>query len=75
VNKRFAKKGAYAWSAWAQLSNIFDERDVYALRACPATGAPANCVPDTPITAELLQVWIAPRTFQAGITIDMDWTK
>jgi outer membrane receptor for ferrienterochelin and colicins len=75
VNKRLARRGAYAWSAWAQLSNIFDERDVYALRACPATGAPANCVAGTPITTELLQVWIAPRTFQAGITIEMDWTK
>src|SRR5262245_52899640 len=75
VNKRFAKRGAYAFNVWGQVSNIFDEQDVYARRACPATGAPANCVPDAPITNELLQIWIAPRTFQFGISIDMDWTK
>jgi len=75
ASKRLAKKGSYAVSMWAQVSNIFDERDIYALRACPATGAPANCVPDVPLAGELLQVWIAPRTFQIGITVDRDWTK
>lgn len=75
ANKRFRLKGAHALSVWAQVTNIFDRKDIYARRACPATGAPVNCVPDVPLSAELLQVWIAPRTFQGGVTIDMDWTK
>lgn len=75
ANKRFARKGAYAFNVWAQVGNIFDENDIFARRACPATGAPANCVPDVPLSNELVQVWIAPRTFQGGITIDMDWAR
>jgi outer membrane cobalamin receptor len=60
VSKRFAGLGAYAVSVYAQADNLFDEKDVFL----------AN--PDgTPVTGQF-QVWLAPRTFQLGVTIDMD---
>jgi outer membrane cobalamin receptor len=75
VNKTFARKGRYAVSAFAQVSNLFDERDVYRRQTCGVPGVPAGCVEGRPLTNEVLQVWIAPRTFQAGVTIDADWTR
>mgnify|MGYP001336773892 CR=1 FL=1 len=76
INKTFARKGPYAVSAWAQVSNIFYKKDIFRRQTCPATGAPAGCQEGRPLNGALdvLQVWIAPRTFQGGITIDMDWT-
>jgi outer membrane cobalamin receptor len=64
LNKSFARKGAYGFNLWAQVSNIFDKRDIY-----------RQDLSGNPLVAQALQVWIAPRTFQGGITIDMDWTR
>jgi outer membrane receptor for ferrienterochelin and colicins len=61
VSKRFATLGAYGATVYVQVDNIFDKGDIF-LRN-----------PDgTPVQGEF-QVWLAPRTFQAGITLDMDW--
>ncbi len=63
MSKRFATLGAYGVSVYVQVDNLFDEIDIF-LRN-----------PDgTPVQGEF-QVWLAPRTFQAGITLDMDWTR
>jgi outer membrane receptor for ferrienterochelin and colicins len=63
VSKRFATLGAYGVNLYVQVDNIFDESDIF-LRN-----------PDgTPVQGEF-QVWLPPRTFQAGITLDMDWTR
>jgi outer membrane cobalamin receptor len=63
VSKRFATLGAYGVNVYAQVDNIFDESDIFL----------AN--PDgTPVEGQF-QVWLAPRTFQAGITLDMDWAR
>jgi outer membrane receptor for ferrienterochelin and colicins len=63
VSKRFATLGAYGVNVYVQVDNIFDKSDIF-LRN-----------PDgTPVQGEF-QVWLAPRTFQAGITLDMDWTR
>ena len=75
VSKTFARTGPYAFRLWAQAGNIFDKDDIFRRQTCPAVGAPANCVEGRALTNEVLQVWIAPRTFQGGITVDMDWTK
>jgi outer membrane receptor for ferrienterochelin and colicins len=64
ASKRFVVKGAYAFSVYAQVRNLFDKQDVY-----------NRDLQGNPVTNELLQVWLAPRTFQGGVTIDMDWTK
>lgn len=64
VSKSFARRGAYGFNVWAQVSNLFDERDIY-----------RQDLNGNPLVAQTVQVWIPPRTFQAGITIDMDWTK
>lgn len=74
VQKSFARKGRYALSAFAQVGNVFDERDVYRRQTC-VTGAPAGCVEGRALTNEVLQVWLAPRTFQVGLTLDADWTR
>ncbi len=63
VSKRFATLGAYGLNVYVQVDNIFDARDIF-LRN-----------PDgTPVQGEF-QIWLPPRTFQAGITLDMDWTR
>jgi len=63
VSKRFATLGAYGVNVYVQVDNIFDKSDIFL----------AN--PDgTPVQGQF-QVWLAPRTFQAGITLDMDWTR
>ncbi|MGE0452630.1 MAG: TonB-dependent receptor [Vicinamibacteria bacterium] len=64
VSKSFARKGAYGFNVWAQVSNLADERDIY-----------RQDLNGNPLVAQTVQVWIAPRTFQGGITIDMDWTR
>ncbi len=60
VSKRFAGLGAYAVSVYAQVDNLFDESDIYLANA-----------DGTPVEGQF-QVWLAPRTFQFGVTIDMD---
>jgi outer membrane receptor protein involved in Fe transport len=61
---------------FAQLDNIFDERDLFRRQTCPP-GAPAACVDGAPLNGanDLLQVWIAPRTFQVGVSVGTDWTR
>jgi len=61
--KRLFRRGSHAISVFAQVDNLFDEKDVFRI------DRNGNPVPND------FQVWLAPRTFQAGITIDMDWTK
>lgn len=76
VSKTFATAGGYTFDLFAQVDNIFDEQDLYRIQTCPP-GAPPTCQEGAPVNGanDLLQVWIAPRTFQAGITIGMDWTR
>jgi outer membrane receptor for ferrienterochelin and colicins len=63
VSKRFASLGAYGINVYAQVDNVFDEKDVFL----------AN--PDgTPVEGQF-QVWLAPRTFQVGVTLDMDFAR
>jgi outer membrane receptor for ferrienterochelin and colicins len=63
VSKRFATLGAYGVNVYAQVDNIFDKSDIFL----------AN--PDgTPVQGQF-QVWLAPRTFQAGVILDMDWAR
>jgi outer membrane receptor for ferrienterochelin and colicins len=64
AGKRFAVKGAYAFNLTFQIRNLFDKQDIFNLDA-----------QGNPVTNETLQVWVAPRTYLAGITIDMDWSK
>ena len=63
VSKRFANLGAYGLNVYAQVDNLFDESDVFLANA-----------DGTPVTGQF-QVWLAPRAFQAGVTVDMDWTR
>jgi outer membrane receptor for ferrienterochelin and colicins len=73
VRKSLGTAGRYSFEVFAQVDNIFDERDLYRIQTCPP-GAPTTCQEGAPITGpnDLLQVWIAPRTFLAGITIGTD---
>jgi len=75
VAKTLATAGGYSVEVFAQVDNVFDERDVYLRQSCSGSDAPPNCQEGAPITDELLQVWIAPRTFQVGVRIGMDWTR
>jgi outer membrane receptor for ferrienterochelin and colicins len=63
VSKRFASLGAYGVTVYAQVDNIFDKSDIFL----------AN--PDGSPVEGQFQVWLAPRTFQAGVTLDMDWAR
>ena len=63
VSKRFASLGAYGVNVYAQVDNIFDEGDVFLANA-----------DGTPVQGQF-QVWLAPRTFQAGVTLDMDFAR
>ena len=60
-SQRLFTTDTYTFSAFAQIDNLFDKADVYTR---DAQGAP--------IAGEL-GLWLAPRTFHVGITIDMDW--
>ena len=50
-------------SLYGQVDNLFDTKDVFAL---DGNG--------NPLPGEF-QFWLAPRGFQAGISVDMDWTR
>jgi outer membrane receptor for ferrienterochelin and colicins len=63
VSKRFASLGAYGVSLYAQVDNIFDESDIFLANA-----------DGTPVEGQF-QVWLAPRTFQVGVTVDMDFAR
>jgi outer membrane receptor for ferrienterochelin and colicins len=51
----------YTFGFFAQIDNLFDKSDVY------TRDAMGNAIPGD------FGLWLAPRTFRAGITIDMDW--
>ena len=63
VSKKIGMRSGQALSVFVQASNLTDTRDIF-LRT--ANGEPVQ---------ENFQVWIAPRTFQAGLTLDLDWTR
>jgi outer membrane receptor for ferrienterochelin and colicins len=73
VRKRLLAKGGYAWSAFAQVDNVFDEKDVFR-RGCAERASPTVCVRHEPVANDF-QVWLAPRAFLAGIALDMDFTR
>ena len=52
---------SYSIDVFAQIDNLFDKSDVFTR---DETGAP--------IQGDLA-LWLAPRTFRIGITIDLDW--
>ncbi len=64
ANKKVTSKGKYAFTIYAQVNNMFDVQDIYNLNA-----------QGVPVTTDVLPVWNAPRTYLAGVTIDMDWTR
>jgi outer membrane receptor for ferrienterochelin and colicins len=59
VSKEIATRGAQALSLYVQATNLSDTRDIF-LRT--AQGLPVQ---------DNFQVWIAPRTIQAGMTLDI----
>jgi outer membrane receptor protein involved in Fe transport len=63
VSKKIGVRQGQALSVYLQASNLTDTRDIF-LRT--ANGQPVQ---------ENFQVWIAPRTLQAGLTLDLDWTR
>ena len=64
ASKRFAAKGNYSFNLFAQINNMFDKKNIFNVD-----------LQGNPRTSEVLPVWLAPRTYLAGITIDMDWTR
>ena len=60
VSKRFAGLGTYAFRAYAQVDNIFDKDDVFLANA-----------DGTPVTGQF-QVWLAPRSYQVGVNVELD---
>ena len=64
VSKKVMSKGQYAFTIYAQVNNMFDKKDIYNVDQAGNIR-----------TADVLPIWNAPRTYLAGITIDMDWTR
>ena len=60
VSKKLVTRGAYAVNVFAQVDNLADKRDIF--RRNRAGEAIAGD----------FQVWIAPRTYLAGITVDWE---
>ena len=63
VSKRLSPEEGRALSVYLQVANLTDTRDL-ALRRADGSAVPGD-----------FQIWIAPRTFQAGLTLDLDWLK
>lgn len=63
VQKTILRRGGHAWSVFAQLDNLFDKGNVF------RTNAAGEPIPND------FQIWLAPRTFQAGLTLDLDFTR
>jgi outer membrane receptor for ferrienterochelin and colicins len=59
VRKRLLVRGAYAWSAFAQVDNVFDEKDVFR-RGCVERVSATVCARHEPVPNDF-QVWLAPR--------------
>lgn len=58
VTQRFARRGPYGLSVFAQLDNIFDKTDIFRVNA-----------QGQPIPGDY-QVWAAPRAFSAGVSVE-----
>lgn len=63
ASKKLSARGKYAFSVYAQVNNIFDKKNIFNVD-----------FQGQPRVNEVLPVWNAPRTYLAGITVDMDWT-
>jgi outer membrane receptor for ferrienterochelin and colicins len=63
LSKAITTQGAYAFRLFVQVDNLLDEGDIFRRDAA-----------GEPIAGDL-QIWIPPRTFLAGVTIDMDWAR
>ncbi len=61
VQKRIAFGGPHAISVYVQGSNLFDKRDIFRRNA-----------QGQPVGADVV-VWMPPRTFLAGVTVDLDF--
>lgn len=59
VNKRLVRRGLNTVNLYVQASNIFNKDDVY-LRSAQGDPIVGN-----------FQAWLAPRTFMAGVTVDL----
>lgn len=62
-SKKLFSTRDYSVGAYLQVNNLFDKKDLF------GRDAQGN-----PIPGDFL-VWLPPRTFTLGITIDMDWTR
>lgn len=60
VSKRFLPASGFGFTVFAQVDNIFDEKDIFRR---DANGEPI---------AGDFQVWLAPRTFLGGVIFDFD---
>jgi outer membrane receptor for ferrienterochelin and colicins len=63
VSKKIATRGGQAVSVYVQGTNLTNTRDIFRRTA-----------QDQPVSGDFI-VWIAPRTIQAGLTLDLDWTR
>lgn len=63
VNKKFITRGGTSFSVFAQVDNLFSEKDIFRRDA-----------QGQPIQGDF-QVWLAPRTFLAGVTFDVEWLR
>ena len=61
VHKRIALGGPHAIGVYVQGSNLFDKRDIFTRNA-----------QGQPVGADVI-VWMPPRTFLAGVTVDLDF--
>jgi outer membrane cobalamin receptor len=59
ASRRFAGTAGHAFTVFAQVDNLFDRDDIFRISAS-----------GEPIPGDY-QVWAAPRTFMAGITVDL----
>jgi len=59
IRKKLFETGNYAVSAYAQVDNLLDERDIL-MRDSSGQPIPSD-----------FQIWIAPRTFLVGISFDL----
>jgi len=64
ASKKVTSKGQYAFTIYAQVNNLLDKKDVYNVD-----------LQGNVRTTDVLPIWNAPRTYLAGVTIDMDWTR
>ena len=63
VSKQFKTRQGHAFNLYVQADNIFDKGDIFLRRA------------DGTEVAGDFQIWLAPRTFQVGVTMDVNWFR